>query len=333
MEEKSNKKGMRAVIALVAVILIGVVVLTVVIADMIKEKGGVSFKEDTTEYTLAGVTNSNEEKSTLINWDETENSAANNADNDTYGDNVNNNYGNVGGNNSGNNVGGNAGGNNGDNAGDNNGGNAGGLIGNIIGNLFGGNGSADKNNNNNGNNDNNNNNNNGNNNNNANNNNNNGNTGNSKVPTSQNSNIQAGDVVTTPATTKKPNNYDPIAEYEELTKNGDNILSDHHNNKYIKLVSEKFGVDKELLVAIYSTPDTGNNFVLEFDGKKDKDGNVIKSPDTLKKVYQIDKNKNISVATGKTTGNIGVSYAEGTLCFNMIQNIVMPQYPEYFTGV
>ena len=253
MEEKSNKKGIRAVIALVAVILIGVVVLTVVIADMIKEKGGVSFKEDTTEYTLAGVTNSNEEKSTLINWDETENSAANNADNDTYGDNIDNNYDNVGGNNSGNNVGGNAGGNNGDNAGDNNGGNAGGLIGNIIGNLFGGNGSADKNNDNNANN-------------------NNGNTGNSKVPTSQNSNIQAGDLVTTPATTKKPNNYDPVAEYEELTKNGDNILSDHHNNKYIKLVSEKFGVDKELLVAIYSTPDTGNNFVLEFDGKKDKDG-------------------------------------------------------------
>ncbi len=318
MEKESNKKGMRAVIALVAVILMGVVVLTVVIADMIKEKGGVSFKEATTEYTLAGVTNSNEEKSTLINWNETESDTAGNVAGDTYADNV----GNVGGNNNGNagnDMGGNAGGNNGANAGDNNGGNSGGFISNIIGNLFGGNGGADKNNNNNGNNDN--------------NNNNNGNTGNSKVPTSQNSNIQAGDVVTTPATTKKPDRYDPVAEYEELTKNGDNILSDHHNNKYIKLVSEKFGVDKDLLVAIYSTPDTGNNFVLEFDGKKDKDGNVIKSPDTLKKVYQIDKDKNISVATGKTTGNIGVSYAEGTLCFNMIQNIVMPQYPEYFTGV
>mgnify|MGYP006369920263 CR=1 FL=1 len=66
---------------------------------------------------------------------------------------------------------------------------------------------------------------------------------------------------------------------------------------------------------------------------KDEDGNVIKSPDTLTKVYLIDKNKKVSVATGKTTGNIGVSYAEGTLCFNMIKTIVMPQYPEYFTGV
>lgn len=146
-------------------------------------------------------------------------------------------------------------------------------------------------------------------------------------------NAQAGDVVTNPPTKQESDKYDPIAEYEKLTKNGDNILSDHHNNKYIKLVSEKYKVDKELLVAIYSEPDTGNNFVLEFSGKKDEDGNVIKSPDTLTKVYSIDKNKKIAVATGKTTGNIGVSYAEGTLCFNMIKAIVMPQYPEYFTGV
>lgn len=144
--------------------------------------------------------------------------------------------------------------------------------------------------------------------------------------------VEAGDTVTQ-STTQKNNGYDPVAAYEQLSKNGENQLSDHHNNKYIKLVTEKYNVDTEMLVAIYSEPDTGNNFVLEFNGKRDEDGNVIKSPDTLTKVYQIDKNKNISVATGKTTGNIGVSYAEGTLCFNMIKTIVMPQYPDYFTGV
>lgn len=304
MEKESNQKGMRAVIALVVVILIGVVVLTIAFADMIKEKSGVLFKEDTTEYTLAGVTNNTEEKSTLINWSETEG--------DTQGANVGYTSGNIGvnidgneGGNAGGNEGDNAGGNEGGNAGGNDGGNTGGLLGGIFGGLFGGvRGDTDD-------------------------------TVNTKESTSQNSNsnIEAGDVVTTPTTAKKSDEYDPVAEYEKLTKNGDNILSDHHNNKYIKLVSEKFGVDKELLVAIYSTPDTGNNFVLEFDGKRDKDGNVIKSPDTLTKVYQIDKNKNIVVATGKVKGNIGVSYAEGTLCFNMIKTIVMPQYPEYFTGV
>lgn len=316
MEKESNKKGMRAVIALVVVILIGVIVLTAAITNKIKETGG-SLKEDGTEYTLAGVTNNNEEKSTLINWSETEGDTAGDAGGDTYGYTVGNTGSDIVGD-AGGNAGNNTSGNSGGNSSDNSGGNAGGLISGFIGGLIGGIG-GDTND-----------------------------TVSSKVPTSQNSNsnsskeptsqnsnsnIEAGDVVTIPNTTKKPDKYDPVAEYEELTKNGDNILSDHHSNKYIKLVSEKFGVDKELLVAIYSAPDTGNNFVLEFDGKRDKDGNVIKSPDTLKKVYQIDKNKNIAVATGKTTGNIGVSYAEGTLCFNMIKTIVMPQYPEYFTGV
>lgn len=145
-------------------------------------------------------------------------------------------------------------------------------------------------------------------------------------------NADAGDAVTA-ATTKKSSGYDPVKEYEKISKNGENQLSDHHNNKFIKLVSEKYKVDTELLVAIYSEPDTGNNFVLQFSGKRDGDGNVVKSPDTLSKVYLIDKNQKISVATGKTTGNEGVSYAEGTLCFNMVKSIVMPQYPDYFTGV
>lgn len=236
MDKVSNKKGMGAVIALSAVILVGVIVITVVIAGMIKENGGLSSKEKTSSYSRADITTT--EKTTLINWDE--------AGNDTEA--AQQDSGNLNANPNGNNV-------------------------------------------------------------------------------------EAGDVVTTPSTTKKSDKYDPVAEYEQLSKNGDNVLSDHHNNKYIKLVSEKFNVNKDNLVAIYSEPDTGNNFVLEFSGKKDEDGNVIKSPDTLTKVYAIDKNQKISVATGKTTGNIGVSYAEGTLCFNMIKTIVMPQYPEYFSGV
>lgn len=231
MDKNSKKKGMGAVIALAVVILVGVIAITVVIAGMIKENGGLGSKEDTSLYSRSEITTT--EKTTLINWDETVGETAGEQQN------VNN----------------------------------------------------------------------------------------------PDSNAQAGDIVTKPPTTKKLEGYDPIAEYEKLTKNGENILSDHHSNKYIKLVSSKFNVDNELLVAIYSEPNTGNNFVLEFSGAKDEDGNVIKSPDTLTKVYSIDKNNKIAVATGKTTGNIGVSYAEGTLCFNMVKTIVMPQYPEYFTGV
>lgn len=145
---------------------------------------------------------------------------------------------------------------------------------------------------------------------------------------------QAGDVVTTTttqvnATTKN----EAIDYYEKLSPNGDNILSDNCENEYIKLISETYDVDADLLVAIYSTPDTGNNFVLQFSGDKHLDGSYEKSPDELVKVYQIDKEKNIKIATGTEKGNVGVSYAEGMFCFHMVKTIVMEQYPDYFTGL
>ncbi|MGN0526204.1 MAG: hypothetical protein ACI4IF_02100 [Acutalibacteraceae bacterium] len=148
--------------------------------------------------------------------------------------------------------------------------------------------------------------------------------------TQSHNNHQSGDSVK--YTTDK-SGYDPISEYEDLSKNGDNLLSDSPDNKYIKMVNSKYKVDPEYLVAIYSSPDTGNNFVLQFKNQRDEKGNVIKSPDTLEKVYQIDLEGKISVATGKATGNVGVSYAEGLLCFNMVKVLVMPQHPDYFTGV
>lgn len=132
---------------------------------------------------------------------------------------------------------------------------------------------------------------------------------------------------------QKTTENNAVAQYEKLSKNGDNVLSDHCENKFIKLVSSKYGVESDLLVAIYSEPDTGNNFVLQFNGKKDSAGNIIKSPDTLEKVYQIDEQKNIKIATGTQSGNVGVSYAEGLFCFNMVKSLVMEQYPDYFTGL
>jgi flagellar basal body-associated protein FliL len=124
-----------------------------------------------------------------------------------------------------------------------------------------------------------------------------------------------------------------IESYEQLSVNGENKLSDHYENEFIQLVSDKYGVDTDLLVAVYSVPDTGTNFVLQFNGDKNLKGEYIKSPDTLEVVYQIDLEKNIKVATGKPTGNEGVSYAESVMCVAMVKTIVMEQYPNYFTGL
>lgn len=124
-----------------------------------------------------------------------------------------------------------------------------------------------------------------------------------------------------------------IDYYEQLSPNGDNKLSDNPDNEFIQLVVEEYGVSEELLVAIYSVPDTGTNYVLEFAGSRDKNGNIVKSPDTLSKLYHIDQNKNIKVATHSGIGNVGVDASEGLLTIELVKKLVMPQYPDYFTGL
>ncbi len=161
----------------------------------------------------------------------------------------------------------------------------------------------------------------------------------SSVSTTENKNVTETTKTDSKETTKtdETTEYDPIAAYEKLEKQGDPYASNDPNNKHIKLISEKYGVKPELLVVLYSEPksgeNVGTNFVLEFDGSKDSAGNYIKSPDTLKKVYHIDKEGKISITQGGFTGNVGVSYADGMLVFNMIKTMLMPKYPDYFTGV
>ena len=135
---------------------------------------------------------------------------------------------------------------------------------------------------------------------------------------------QAGETTTIPPEVQK---------YTTLVKTGDNYLSDDPSNEFIALVAKEKKVDPELLVAIYAVPNKGNNFVLEFNGERDAQGNVIKSPDTLKTVYNIGLDNSIKQTSGKITGNVGMNYAEGMLSFGLVQEVVMPQYPDYFTGV
>ncbi len=118
--------------------------------------------------------------------------------------------------------------------------------------------------------------------------------------------------------------------------NGENYLSDSANNEFIKLISQKFGVDSKSLVAIYSVPDTGTNYVLQF--KKSLIGSTYKkSPDNLERVYHIGAapGREISYTNGKLL--LGDHYnceaSEGVLVFNLVKTTVMEQYPNYFEGV
>ncbi len=118
-------------------------------------------------------------------------------------------------------------------------------------------------------------------------------------------------------------------------KNGDNFLSDDPNNEFIKLISQKYNINTDALVAIYSVPDSGTNYVLEFD-KKILSGEYDKSTNGLKKVYHIGMapERKISYTDGALLEGNNHHYnctaAEGWITFNLVKNEVMAQYPTYF---
>lgn len=119
-------------------------------------------------------------------------------------------------------------------------------------------------------------------------------------------------------------------------KNGENYLSDDPNNEFISLVASKFNVDKRSLVAIYSLPDSGTNYVLQFKAKGVGNKTYEKSPANLQRVYHITAapERKISYTSGSLiSGNYNCTAAEGVLVFNLIKTKVMYQYPEYFTGL
>ncbi len=118
-------------------------------------------------------------------------------------------------------------------------------------------------------------------------------------------------------------------------KNGENYLTDDPNNEFIKLIADTYNLDPASLVAIYSEPDTGTNYVLRF--KKSIIGNNYeKSVDNLSYVYHIGAapERKISYTNGQLV--LGDHYnctdAEGVMVFNLVQTMVMEQYPDYFEG-
>ena len=139
-----------------------------------------------------------------------------------------------------------------------------------------------------------------------------------------------------PDTPQNPEGGEQVGGVVIPDKNGENKLSDRSDNTYIQLIAQRFNVDPASLVAIYSEPDTGTNYVLQF--KKSIIGNKYeKSVDNLQRVYHIGiaPDREISYTNGKLI--LGEHYncdaGTGVLVFNLVQTQVMPQYPDYFSGV
>lgn len=105
--------------------------------------------------------------------------------------------------------------------------------------------------------------------------------------------------------------------------------SENPNNKYISAVVNKYGADASCLVALIRTnTDTPGATVLQFTGEKDSSGNLIKTEDTLKYVYDVRDSGAIKKASGKKTDNDGYTYAESYVNYKLAIKYIIPQLDE-----
>lgn len=111
-------------------------------------------------------------------------------------------------------------------------------------------------------------------------------------------------------------------------KSGDMIFTDDANNKFIRAVVDKYGVDAKLLAGIYANPASDTNFVWQFNGQTDSSGKLIRTPDTLKYVYIITADCKTVVRAGGLVGNDGMSAAGGYLVMQTAKKMIIPEFQD-----
>ena len=140
--------------------------------------------------------------------------------------------------------------------------------------------------------------------------------------------------ITPPATVPTPS-IEPETEATTLPqttkiyeKTGEMAFSDDSGNRYIDAVSQKYGVNSENLVALYTVPENDSNLVLEFDGSKNADGTPIRNKSTLIAIYSIDKALNSKRASEDRKLN-EYSYGEMKVMFFSTTTYIMPEFEEF----
>ena len=102
--------------------------------------------------------------------------------------------------------------------------------------------------------------------------------------------------------------------------NGTMVVSTERTNPYIALVSAQRNLPVERLVAVYTVPQTGQNYVFEFNAG-------ARTVENLRRVYLIDRNDQIdSVAATDWNEAENVSQTENWFCMNvLIKNMIFPK--------
>lgn len=134
---------------------------------------------------------------------------------------------------------------------------------------------------------------------------------------------------TSPAETYAPQETQPVTAAPDIRTDGSkSIFTTNPENKFIKTVSEQYGVDARFLAALY-TESGNNNYVWQFDGTADENGNPVRTPETLKYVYALDQNcSNIQYTDGESEF-VNCSSSNGILVFEAVKQLLIPKFQEY----
>ena len=154
-----------------------------------------------------------------------------------------------------------------------------------------------------------------------------------EVPTTQTTSTITDDTQPqTAAPVQQTTAQAPVQTTEKVyEKTGEMAFSDSGDNKYIKAVAQKYSVNSENLVALYTVPDNDGNIVLEFDGSTDGNGKLIRTKDTLISIYSVDQSLNSKRASENLSLN-EYSYGEMKVMFISTTKYIMPEFEAELKG-
>ncbi len=107
-------------------------------------------------------------------------------------------------------------------------------------------------------------------------------------------------------------------------QNGSMYTDSASDNKFIVIVHEQKKISKDLLVAVFSLPDTGQNYVFEFYNATGR------TADDLRRVYLIDSNGDIvSISAVDNSEREGIGTVENWFSMNvLIKEVIFPAISE-----
>ena len=103
-------------------------------------------------------------------------------------------------------------------------------------------------------------------------------------------------------------------------KNGTMVTDSASSNKFIQIVYKNRKISTDMLVAVYSVPESGQNYVFEYKTADSRDA------DDIRRVYLIDSSGKITgVAAVDSAEKENVSGVENWFCMNvLIKEIIYP---------